>query len=147
MAARVWTVPGERMKAGTEHRVPLSAGAMEVLQRVRPLGDGDLVFPMPSGEPMNPGTMLKGLRSAGCNATIHGFRSTFTDWAGECTVTPPAVVMRSIAHVVGSKSDRAYARSDLLDRRRELMQQWSDFPLRAGNRPPKPPDIRCRATG
>ncbi len=127
MDDRVWTVPGERMKAGTVHRVPLSDGAIEVLQRVRRLGDGDLVFPMPSGEPMNPGTMLKALRSAGCTATIHGFRSTFTDWAGECTVTPPAVVMRSIAHVVGSKSDRAYARSDLLDRRRELMQAWSDF--------------------
>lgn len=128
----VWTVPATRMKGGLQHRVPLSKGALDVLKRARGHHDGsDLVFPSPrrSGQPLSDMTLTKVLRDTGLAhlATVHGFRSTFRDWASENTPASHAVMELSLAHRVGSAVEQAYARSDLLDQRRELMEAWNAF--------------------
>lgn len=130
--AREWRIPGNRMKAGVEHRVPLSDAAVAVLEQARVLDDGSgLVFPsvVKPGRPMSDMTLTKVLRSTGLadRATVHGFRSSFRDWASECTDAPHAVMELALAHSVGSAVEQAYARSDLFDRRRELMDRWADF--------------------
>ena len=130
--ASEWRIPGSRMKSGAEHRVPLSDAALEVLQRARPLRDDSvLIFPssVKSGHPMSDMTLTQVLRKTGLaeRATVHGFRSSFRDWAAECTSAPHAVMELSLAHAVGSSVEQAYARSDLVEKRRALMQAWADF--------------------
>ena len=127
-----WRIPGERMKSGAEHRVPLSDAALEVLERARPLSYGEgLIFPssVKHGQPMSDMTLTQVLRKTGLaeRATVHGFRSAFRDWAAECTSAPHAVMELSLAHAVGSSVEQACARSDLIDKRRALMQTWADF--------------------
>ena len=127
-----WCIPGERMKSGEPHRVPLSDAALAVLDQARPLSGGEgLAFPSPMkpGQPMSDMTLTKVLRSTGLaeRATVHGFRSAFRDWAAECTSAPHAVMELSLAHAVGSSVEQAYARSDLIEKRRVLMQTWADF--------------------
>ena len=127
---RVWRIPGERMKTGTEHRVPLSHAALDVLERARPLEDGrGLVFPSPVrlGRPLSDATLTKVLRDTGLadRATVHGFRSTFRDWCAE-TGKPREIAEAALAHTVGGV-EGAYFRSDLFERRRNLMDQWSDY--------------------
>ena len=129
---RLWTIPAERMKGGAEHRVPLSDTALAVLEQARPLGGSeDLIFPSPMkpGQPMSDMTLTKVLRSTGLAqyATVHGFRTCFRTWASECTSAPHAVMELSLAHAVGSSVEQAYARSDLIEKRRVLMQAWADF--------------------
>lgn len=130
--AREWRIPAERMKGWAPHRVPLSGAALAVLEQAGPLRDGSaLVFPSSTkpGHPMSDMTLTKVLRATGLaeRATVHGFRSTFRDWAAECTNAPHAVMELSLAHAVGSSVEQAYARSDLIARRRELMEQWAEF--------------------
>lgn len=130
--AREWRIPGSRMKAGVDHRVPLSDVALAVLDGARSLRDeSDLIFPSParSRRPMSDMTLTKVLRVTGLadRATVHGFRSSFRTWASEETDAPHAVMELSLAHTVGTAVEQAYARSDLLARRRNLMQQWADF--------------------
>jgi len=130
--AREWRIPGSRMKAGIEHRVPLSDAALAVLERVRSLRDeSGLIFPSPARprRPMSDMTLTKVMRDTGlaARATVHGFRSSFRTWASEQTDAPHAVMELSLAHAVGTAVEQAYARSDLLGRRRKLMQQWADF--------------------
>ncbi len=130
--AREWRIPGSRMKAGIEHRVPLSDTALAVQERVRSLRDeSDLIFPSPARprRPMSDMTLTKVMRDTGlaARATVHGFRSSFRTWASEQTDAPHAVMELSLAHAVGTAVEQAYARSDLLARRRKLMQQWADF--------------------
>ena len=127
-----WRIPAKRMKGGVQHRVPLSDAALAVLEQAGPLrDDSGLVFPSPAkpGHPMSDMTLTKVLRATGLaqRATVHGFRSTFRDWAAECTNAPHAVMELSLAHAVGSSVEQAYARSDLIERRRTLMQQWAHF--------------------
>ena len=129
---RVWRIPSGRMKAGIEHRVPLSDQALDTLRRARALEDnGGLVFPSPlkPGSPMSDMTLTKILRSTGLadRATVHGFRTTFKTWCMEQTDTPWAVGEAALAHSLGNSTEQAYARSDLFERRRSLMQQWADF--------------------
>ena len=131
-AVREWRIPGGRMKGGVQHRVPLCGPAWVVLERAGRLRDDSrLIFPssVKPGHPMSDMTLTKVLRTTGLaeRATVHGFRSTFRDWAAECTNAPHAVMELSLAHVVGSSVEQAYARSDLIDRRRELMDQWENF--------------------
>lgn len=132
MEHRVWTIPASRMKANAEHRVPLSEAALGVLRQARKLDDrSGLIFPSPvrPGRAMSDMTLIKLLRDndlAG-QTTVHGFRSSFRDWAAEKTNTDHAVMELSLAHVVGSNVERAYARSDLLAKRRRLMDQWADY--------------------
>ncbi|MDE0383233.1 MAG: tyrosine-type recombinase/integrase [Defluviicoccus sp.] len=127
-----WRIPGSRMKAGVEHRVPLSGAAVESLEQARVLRDGSgLIFPssVKRGHPMSDMTLTQVLRKNGLaeRSTVHGFRSAFRDWAAECTSAPHAVMELSLAHAVGSSVEQAYARSDLIEKRRVLMQAWADF--------------------
>ena len=129
---REWRIPAGRMKGGVEHRVPLSGAASIVLEQAGLLRDDSrLVFPSPArpGLPMSDMTLTKVLRATGLaeRATVHGFRSTFRDWAAECTSAPHAVMELSLAHAVGSSVEQAYARSDLIAKRRALMDQWGNF--------------------
>lgn len=130
--AREWRIPAERMKMGVEHRVPLSDAALAVLESMRPLrGAADLVFPSPlrASRPLSDMTLTKVLRDTGLadRATVHGFRSAFRTWAAERTSFPHAVCEQALAHAVGSDVERSYARSDLFEKRRGLMDQWAQF--------------------
>ena len=129
LEAREWRVPAVRMKAGREHRVPLSGAALEVLESVRPFrGPSSLIFPSVGGRVLDPSLLLKALADASDTpATVHGFRSSFRDWCGEQSSAPHAVCEQALAHTVGSDVERSYARSDLFAKRRQLMNQWADF--------------------
>ncbi|MCY4355080.1 MAG: tyrosine-type recombinase/integrase [Truepera sp.] len=135
-----WTVPPERMKAKREHRVPLPGRAIEILLEAQLLSNAKgssngeertntpgLVFPSPTGRPLSDNTISKLLRDLKIPAVPHGFRSSFRDWAAECTNTPREVMEAALAHIIKDKAEAAYARSDLLDRRRSLMNQWADY--------------------
>ena len=130
--AATWVIPAARMKGHAEHRVPLSSRALAILEEVRTIDDGSgLVFPSPTrpGKPMSDMTLTALLRrlKVADRATVHGFRSAFRDWAAECTHAPHAVMELSLAHAVGNAVEAAYARSDLFDRRRALMDQWAAY--------------------
>ena len=124
-----WTVPAEHMKGNREHRVPLSKRALEVLAEATDLSDGSgLVFPgMRHGRPLSENTHAKLLRELGFDAVTHGFRSSFRDYASEQTHTPHAVMEAALAHAVRNEAEAAYARSDLFEKRRALMESWSDY--------------------
>ena len=127
-----WRIPANRMKAGVEHRVPLSDAALTVLEQAQILRDGsDLIFPssIKRATPLSDMALTKVLRTTGLaiRTTVHGFRSSFRDWASECTNTAHAVMELSLAHKVGSAVEQAYARSDLLTKRRRLMEQWAAY--------------------
>lgn len=124
-----WTVPAERMKANRQHRVPLSKRALEILAEATELSDGtDLVFPgMRPGRPLSENTHAKTLRELGFDAVTHGFRSSFRDYAAERTHTPHAVMEAALAHTIKNKAEAAYARSDLFEKRRALMESWADY--------------------
>ncbi len=128
MEAAIWTIPGERMKTGREHRVPLSGRALEVLEEARALDDGSgLVFPSPAGrKPISASTLSKLLHDLDIDAVPHGFRSTFRDWCSESAQAPRDLAEACLAHVVRGV-EGAYARSDLLDRRRTLMGRWAGY--------------------
>ena len=130
--AQEWRVPASRMKSNREHRVPLSRSALQTLDSVASLRDGsDLLFPSPMRRhtPLSDMALTKVLRDVGLaeRTTVHGFRSAFRDWAAERTTAPRAVMELSLAHSVGTTVEQAYARSDLLDKRRRLMNQWAAF--------------------
>lgn len=129
--ARLWTVPAERMKAGKEHRVPLSDRALEILEEVGVDNGGKdgYVFRSPGlDEPLSNMAMLKVLqRMARSDLTVHGFRSTFRDWASERTNFPGEVVEMALAHTIDSKTEAAYRRGDLFEKRRRLMEVWAGF--------------------
>ncbi len=131
--ARVWTIPAERMKMKRGHRVPLCGRATEVLDAARALGDGALVFPAPGGKLQDDKRMLRVLQWHGVAAVPHGFRSSFRDWAAEETDHPREVIEAALAHVVQNRVEAAYARSDLFERRRRLMNDWEAY--LAGNTP------------
>ena len=125
---RVWTLSAQRMKAKREHRVPLCGRAMEILDAASALGEGNShVFPMRSGRPISASTLLKMLNDLRIAAVPHGFRSSFRDWAAEKTDHPREVIEAALAHVVQNKVEAAYARSDLFERRRLLMDDWSAY--------------------
>ena len=130
---KTWTVPAERMKGRAEHAVPLSSAALAVLRQAWALrhDDDGLIFgsTMKKGKPLSDATLTKLLKDLGLasTATIHGFRSGFRTWSDECTNADFAVKEMSLSHQVGSSVERSYARSDLLERRRQLMQKWADF--------------------
>lgn len=136
---RVWTVPAGRMKKGREHRVPLSDAALVILRAQRETaGDSALVFPgTKRNTPISNMTMMQTLRRMGRgNLTVHGFRSTFRDWAAEQTNFPREVAEAALAHVVGDKVEAAYRRGDLFEKRRKLMDAWAAFcaaPARAAD--------------
>lgn len=132
LAGRVWSVPGERMKGGVPHRVPLSAAALAVLVEAAAIREAgsDALFPSTvAGATVSDGTLLRLLRSAGLGeaATAHGFRSAFRDFAAEKTNASYAAAELCLAHVTGNAVQKAYFRSDLLEQRRQLMETWGAF--------------------
>jgi integrase len=125
--ARLWTVPAERMKAQRRHRVPLSNAALAVLEQVRGLSDG-LIFPSTRpGRPLSDMTLSAVLKRLDVPVTVHGFRSTFRDWAEELTGFPREVKEAALAHTVKDATEAAYRRTDLFDKRCELMSQWARY--------------------
>ncbi len=129
LGAAVWTVPAARMKASREHRVPLVDRAIEILREVEPLASGpdSLVFPGTRGKALSDMTLAAVLRRMKVEAVPHGFRSSFRDWAGDETSFPREVAEAALAHIAGDETERAYRRSDALEKRRELMAAWTDF--------------------
>ena len=136
LSKQVWTIPpsdpetGEpRMKAGREHRVPLSARAIEILREVEPLRDGEYVFPgQRPAQPLSTMALemiLRRMKVSG--VTVHGFRSTFRDWCGNRTSYPRELAEHALAHVIGDKAEQAYRRDDALERRRPMMEAWATF--------------------
>ena len=129
MDAAVWTIPAIRMKSGKVHRIPLSDAALAVLKVMKAQSVNELVFPgVRAGKPLSDMSLAKALKSAGAAAyTVHGFRSTFRDWATEIAHAPREIAEAALSHAVGDAVERSYARSDALDRRRALMGEWAAY--------------------
>ncbi|MBT0958918.1 tyrosine-type recombinase/integrase [Alphaproteobacteria bacterium KMM 3653] len=121
-----WTIPAQRMKAKREHRIPLSDRALEVLSAAKALGNGSgLVFPSATGKPLSDMTLSKLVKELGYDVDVHGFRTSFKTWCQERTNTPREVSEAALAHTIQNKAEAAYARSDLFEKRRTLMERWS----------------------
>ncbi len=129
MQQAVWTIPAERMKAKKEHRIPLTSRAVEILKEMEGLREGDFVFPgWKAKAGLSNMAMLKLLKRIGRDdLTVHGFRSTFRDWAGETTSHPREVIEHAMAHQLKDKAEAAYARGTLFDKRRALMADWDEY--------------------
>lgn len=128
--ARMWTIPAERMKGGREHRVPLSDRAMAILEELPVIKGNDYLFPgAKEAKPLSNMAMLELVRGMRPDSglTVHGFRSTFRDWAAEQTAYPNEMVEMALAHAVSDKTEAAYRRGDMLERRRRLMKEWADY--------------------
>lgn len=150
LAAKVWTVPGARMKRGVEHRVPLSCEALAILERVRGL-DEDFVFAsthrghggkVRAQSDMVFKSLLRRMNREGF--TVHGFRSSFRDWCSEGAHVEREVAELALSHAVGNEVERAYARSDLFERRRSLMERWGQY---CANRPAKIVELSVNRLG
>ncbi|TBY73363.1 site-specific integrase [Rhizobium leguminosarum bv. viciae] len=126
---KIWTIPAVRMKSGKEHRVPLAEQAIKLLEAMRQKSVNEFVFPgVRDKKPLSDASLGKALQAAGGGAyTVHGFRSTFRDWATEVAHAPREIAEAALAHVVGDAVERSYARSDALERRRALMQEWATY--------------------
>jgi integrase len=127
LATAVWTIPGDRMKAAREHRVPLSPRAVAVLKALPRMAGTDFVFPAPRGGVLSDMTLTAVLRRMKVAAVPHGFRSTFRDWASERTNYPRDVAEMALAHAIGDKVEAAYRRGDLFEKRRRMMTDWARF--------------------
>jgi integrase len=126
--AAVWEIPAARMKMQRPHRVPLAPRAVEILRAAAAFRDGSgLVFPSPRGRPLSDMTLSKLVKELGFAADVHGFRTSFRTWAQECSNHPREVAEAALAHAVGDAVERAYARSDVFERRRRLMAQWAAY--------------------
>jgi len=128
-AERLWTIPAERMKAGREHRVPLSDAALAIIDEMAAVRSGEFVFP--GGKARRPLSNMAFLmllrRMKRDDLTAHGFRSSFADWAAERTAFPAEVREMALAHSVGDKVEAAYRRGDLFQKRRQLADAWAKF--------------------
>lgn len=127
----IWTIPAERMKGGRTHRVPLSDRAVEIVSTMKQIQTSEYLFPGPNLQrPLSNMAFLQLLRRMGRDdITVHGFRSTFRDWAAECTSYPREVAEMALAHAIGNKVEAAYRRGDMFEKRSNLMQDWADYCL------------------
>lgn len=123
----VWTIPAGCMKAGKEHRVPLSSAAVKLLKALPRLGEDVLLFPNNKGKPLSDMALTMIVRRMGGDFTVHGFRATFRMWAGETTAFPREVIEHAMAHQLKDKAEAAYARGDLFTKRIGLMKAWAEF--------------------
>lgn len=124
----VWVIPAERMKMGKEHRVPLTAPALKILKKLHEAQINDFVFPSNKGKPLSNMAMMMMVRRMGRDDfVVHGFRSTFRDWCAEQTNYPREIAEAALAHAVGDKVEAAYRRSDLFEKRRQLMNEWARY--------------------
>jgi integrase len=125
LAKKLWTIPGSRMKAGKDHRVPLADRALAIISDLP--RDGDLVFPGRRGERLGESALRRFAKRCGAAATVHGLRSAFRDWAAEQTHYPSEIAEMALAHAVGDSVERAYRRTDMMERRRRLMADWAAY--------------------
>ncbi len=123
----VWIVPAARMKAGREHRVPLSTPALQLLSSLPHFESNNFIFPAPRGGMLSDMALAAVMRRMGREEVPHGFRSTFRDWAAERTNFPRDMAEMALAHTISNAVEAAYRRGDMLERRREMMQHWADF--------------------
>lgn len=123
----IWIIPGERMKAKKEHRVPLSDNAVTLLRALPRFGDSKLLFPNNKGDILSDMTLTAVLRRMTTSVTAHGFRSTFRDWAAERTNYPREVAEMALAHTLENKVEAAYLRTDMFEKRRRMMRDWAKF--------------------
>jgi integrase len=128
LAAKVWTIPTHRMKARREHRVPLSDRAVAILSELAKTRRSHFLLPGYDSSRHGSHELLRGVvQRLGRQCTVHGFRSSFRDWAAERTMVPREIAEMALAHMIGTATELAYLRSDLFEKRAELMQQWADF--------------------
>lgn len=129
LEARLWILPAHRMKAGVEHTVPLSDAAVDLLKGLRPevAKPADRVFSVAGAARSNMAMTMLLRRMKMDNVTVHGFRSTFRDWAGDATNYPRELIEQALAHTIENKAERAYRRGKAVERRRELMQDWGRY--------------------
>ena len=133
--AKLWIIPKERMKAGAEHRIPLTDAAVAMLRSLPSKEGNPYVFPgARQKRPLSNMAMLELLRDMRKGLTVHGFRSTFRDWCAEQTNFPREIAEKALAHTVGDETERAYQRGDLLEKRGKLMQAWARFCVSAARR-------------
>jgi integrase len=127
--AKLWTVPAARMKGGREHRVPLYGQALKIIEKLAEVRTGEFVFPgQKAGKLLSSMALEMVMRRMKIEgATVHGFRSSFRDWAGDQTSFPREVIEAALAHAIGDKTEAAYRRSDALEKRRKLMDAWAAF--------------------
>lgn len=124
----IWTVPPERMKAGREHRVPMSGAALQIIKGMAEARAGEFVFGTGPNRAISNMTMAKALKTAGAGEfTVHGFRSSFRDWVSEETSFSGDLAEAALAHIIGNETERAYRRGDALAKRRQLMDAWAEF--------------------
>lgn len=128
LTRKVWTVPAERMKAGREHRVPLSTRALQIVSETSEENRKGFVFAGPRPEaPLSSMAMAMLMRRMKSEVTVHGFRSTFRDWASEATSFQHEVCEMALAHTISNKAEAAYRRGDLFEKRRKLMDAWASY--------------------
>jgi integrase len=127
LATKVWTIPADRMKAGKEHRVPLSPASMTILDQMQAIRSGAIIFPGMRGALSNMSLLAVIERMGHADLTSHGFRSSFRDWCAECTNYPSEVCEAALAHAISNKVEAAYRRTDLFERRRRLMDDWAAY--------------------
>ena len=132
-AEKIWTIPAERMKEYREHRVPLCDRAIEIFDELAAFGSSWLFPARNPIDHMSEMSMALCLRRLGVDATVHGFRSTFRDWTGDCTAFPREIAEAALSHLVGDEAERAYRRSDALERRRKLMTSWERYCLQGSS--------------
>jgi integrase len=124
---KLWSIPAERMKAGEAHVVPLSEGAIAILEKAKSAASSEVIFPGVRGQPLSDATLSKVLRETKRHCTVHGFRSSFRDWAAETMTMPGEVAEAALAHTVQNKVEAAYRRTKYLEQRRTLMAEWDRF--------------------
>jgi len=128
-----WIIPDERMKADRPHRVPLTRDCMKILKEVEPFKTGALVFPgLRKGKSISDAALLKLLKQTHPALTVHGFRSSFRDWCAEMTNYPGALAEAALAHTIKDKTEAAYQRGDMFEKRRKLMDAWLDYCTKGG---------------
>ncbi|HME91223.1 MAG TPA: tyrosine-type recombinase/integrase, partial [Myxococcaceae bacterium] len=127
LEAGVWTIPAGRIKAGVEHKIPLSPAAVALLKNMAAIRQNDYVFPGRNGKLHTNPLCRHAQRIAGAEITVHGLRSTFRDWAAECTNFPREVAEMALAHTISSAVEAAYRRGDLFEKRRRMMNAWAEY--------------------
>ena len=129
-SSKTWVIPAQRMKADREHVVPLTDRTLEILKKIQPIsGKGELVFPSSQNwkKMMSDATLSAAVKRMGYKVTVHGFRSTFRDWASETRTYPNDVVEMALAHSNPNKTEAAYKRGKLLLKRKALMEDWDNY--------------------
>lgn len=128
LESKIWTIPAERMKAGKEHRIPLSDEAIALIKNISQVSDSQYIFPAPRNGQLSDMSLTGVLRRMDFgHITQHGFRSSFRDWAGETTHYPREVIEHALAHQLADKAEAAYQCGDLVEKRSKLMADWAQF--------------------